>query len=44
MQVAGLALGLVGALDLALANLKLFPFQIKDRGKGSEPHASKDLD
>jgi len=44
MQVAGLVLGVVGALDLALANLKLFPFQLKDRGKGVEPHASKELD
>ena len=44
MQVAGLVLGVVAALDLAFANLKLFPFQMKDRGKGGEPHASKELD
>ena len=44
MQVAGLVLGVVAALDLALANLKLFPFQMKDRGKGVELHASKELD
>jgi len=44
MQVAGLVLGVVGALDLAYANLKLFPFQMKDRGKGVEPHASKEID
>jgi hypothetical protein len=44
MQVAGLVLGVVGALDLAYANLKLFPFQMKDRGKGLEPHASTEID